>query len=100
MRYGFSQLRLAHKAHPDDARLNEVCDHIRLADPVARRILDDDVTAVAHPDGDRRRLYLPHQHEETEVEFVALERLGDNTRLMIVAPGDLAQQAKQTCTAQ
>lgn len=88
-----SQLRLAHKANPDDARLSQVCDHIRQADPVARRILDDDVTTVAHPDGDRRRLYLPHQHEETEVEFVALERLGDNTRLMIVAPGDLAQQA-------
>ncbi|MFE3185509.1 helix-turn-helix domain-containing protein [Streptomyces violascens] len=90
-----SQLRRALKANPDDARLKEVCNHIRQADPVARRILDEDVTAVIHPDGDRRRLYLPHQHEETEVEFVALARLRDTTRLMIVAPGDIAQQAKE-----
>lgn len=90
-----SQLRHAHKANPDDARLNEVCNHIRQADPVARRILDEDVTTVIHPDGDRRRLYLPHQHEETEVEFVALARLRDNTRLMIVAPGDIAVEAKE-----
>ncbi|GHE11467.1 helix-turn-helix domain-containing protein [Streptomyces alanosinicus] len=88
-----SQLRLAHKANPDDARLNDVCNHIRAADPVAQRILDEDVTTVTHPDGDRRRLYLPHQHEETEVEFVTLARLRNNTRLMIVMPGDIAQTA-------
>ncbi|UQA92526.1 helix-turn-helix transcriptional regulator [Streptomyces halobius] len=64
-----SQLRIAHKANPDDARLNEVCDEIKQRDEVARRILVDDVTTVIHPDGDRRRLFLPHRDEEVEVEF-------------------------------
>ncbi|MGG2460652.1 helix-turn-helix domain-containing protein [Streptomyces sp. RGM 3693] len=88
-----SQLRLSAKAHPDDARLKEVCAEIR-KDEVARRILDDDVTSVTHPDGDRRRLYLPHQEEEVEVEFVALGRLSNNTRLMVVMPASIRQDVK------
>ncbi|MCX4666568.1 helix-turn-helix transcriptional regulator [Streptomyces sp. NBC_01381] len=89
-----SQLRLAHKANPDDARLTEVCNIIKERDEGVRRLLEHDVTTVTHPDGDRRSLYLPHQHEEEEVEFVTLPRMRDSTRLMIVMPGDIAQQAK------
>ncbi|MGW0731900.1 MmyB family transcriptional regulator [Streptomyces sp. NPDC002851] len=89
-----SQLRLAHKANRGDARLTEVYNSIKERDEVARRILEHDVTAVTHPDGDRRRLYLPHQHEEAEVEFVTLPRMRDSTRLMVVMPADIAQQAK------
>ncbi|MCZ1019854.1 hypothetical protein [Streptomyces noursei] len=88
-----SQLRLSAKAHPDDARLKEVCAEIR-QDDVARRIFDDVVTTVTHPDGDRRRLYLPHQEEEAEVEFVAFGRLSNKTRLMVVMPADAGQDIK------
>ncbi|WP_158692768.1 helix-turn-helix domain-containing protein [Streptomyces roseochromogenus] len=89
-----SQLRIAWRAHPHDPRLAEVVQHIKDADPVAGRILEHDVTAVTHPDGDRRRLYLPHQDEEVAVEFVAFGRLGNTIRLMVVMPADIAQHAK------
>lgn len=90
-----SQLRIAWRANPHDTRLAEVVQHIKDADPVAGRILEHDVTTVTHPDGDRRRLYLPHQDEEVEVEFVAFGRLGNSIRLMVVVPADIAQQASE-----
>lgn len=91
-----SQLRLSGKANPDDARLNEVCEEIRQSDEIARRILDEDVTTVTHPDSHRRRLYLPHQEAETEVEFVTFGRLLNETRLMVVMPGSIRQGVKDT----
>ncbi|MFI1767957.1 hypothetical protein ACH41H_38765 [Streptomyces sp. NPDC020800] len=89
-----SQLRIAWRASPHDPRLAEVVQHIKDADPVADCILEHDVTTVTHPNGDRRRLYLPHQDEEVEVEFVAFGRLGNNIRLMVVMPADIVQHAK------
>ncbi|MFF4605201.1 helix-turn-helix domain-containing protein [Streptomyces sp. NPDC001339] len=89
-----SQLRVSRKANPDDARLNEVWEEIKQRDETARRLLEEDVTTVIHPDGDRRRLFLPHQDEETEVEFVTFGRLRNKTRLMVVMPGDIGQDAK------
>ncbi|MFI6469910.1 helix-turn-helix domain-containing protein [Streptomyces sp. NPDC050516] len=88
-----SNLRRAHKANPDDARLNEVVEEIKARDEEARRILEDDVTAFTHADGHRRRLYLPNQTAEAAVEFVMLGRMKNNTRLMVVMPEDIAHQA-------
>ncbi|MEU5435403.1 helix-turn-helix domain-containing protein [Streptomyces sp. NPDC020719] len=88
-----SQLRRAHQANPDDARLTEVVNEIKARDEDARRLLEDDVTAVTHADGHQRRLYLPNQTDEAEVEFVMFGRLKNSIRLMVVMPEDIADQA-------
>ncbi|MEV0445511.1 helix-turn-helix domain-containing protein [Streptomyces spectabilis] len=79
-----SQLRLAVRANPDNKRLAEVMQEIRERDETARKILDEDLTAITHPDGDRRKLHLPNREGEFEVEFVTFARLLNSTRLMIV----------------
>ena len=83
-----SQLRLRADAHRDNRRLAEVIAQIKERDKVARRILEEDLTSVTHPDGDRRWLYLPgHGDEEFEVVFRAYAPLSDySQRFMCVVP--------------
>ncbi|MFI9204011.1 helix-turn-helix domain-containing protein [Streptomyces sp. NPDC053048] len=83
-----AQLHLAMNKNPDNERLREVVDEVR-KDPTARRIYDEGLRNI-HPDGSRRRVYLPHHHDrEFEVVFVALSPLRDPSyRLMAVVPAD------------
>ncbi|WP_432008866.1 helix-turn-helix domain-containing protein [Streptomyces bacillaris] len=87
-----SQLRLRAQEDPGNERLQEVIAEIKRRDHVAARILNEDLTSVTHPDGDRRWVYLPgHGGEEFEVVFRAYAPLGERTqRLMIVVPADQA----------
>ncbi|MEV0374564.1 helix-turn-helix domain-containing protein [Streptomyces sp. NPDC050636] len=90
-----SQLRLRARQDPGNQRLAQVIAEIRERDRVAARLLDDDLTSVAHPDGHRRWLYLPgHGNEEFEVVFRAYKPHSDETqRLMFVVPVDHAMAA-------
>lgn len=90
-----SQLRIAARANPESKRLAQVIERIKNADKDARRILEEDVTAVTHPDGDKRRLFLPLRDEEIEVEFIALGRRRDTTGLMVIRPTDGYQLASE-----
>lgn len=82
-----SQLRLAAKANPDNERLGEVVNEVKERDEWARKILEEDHTAITHPDGDVRRLHLPNRDGVFEVEFITLARMRNETKLMIVKPG-------------
>ncbi|MEU5683647.1 transcriptional regulator [Streptomyces venezuelae] len=86
-----SQLRLAAQANQGNQRLAEVVREVKERDPVAKKILEEDHTAITHPDGDVRRLHLPNRDGVFEVEFITFARLRNNTKMMIVMPpGDAA----------
>lgn len=81
-----SQLRLQYLA-TRSPRLTEVIAEISERDPRVGKLIMDDLTTVAHADGDRRWLYRPGDDEPVEVEFLTLERRQrSHQRLMIVRP--------------
>ncbi|MFF0741570.1 helix-turn-helix domain-containing protein [Streptomyces sp. NPDC004111] len=85
-----SQLRLRAEAHPDDEVLQALLADVKARDTASARRLCEDLTTVTHPDGHRRKLYLPgHGEEEFEVVFRAYEPMGARSqRLMFVIPAE------------
>ncbi|MEW2575348.1 helix-turn-helix domain-containing protein [Streptomyces syringium] len=83
-----AQLHLAMNNNKKNARLREIVDKVR-EDDVARRIYDESLMNV-HPDGSRRRVYLPHHHDqEFEVVFLCFSPMRDpRYRVMTVVPAD------------
>ncbi|MFI9237797.1 helix-turn-helix domain-containing protein [Streptomyces sp. NPDC053079] len=83
-----AQLHLAMRNNPDNARMREVVEEVR-KDDVARRIYDESLANV-HPDGSRRRVYLPHHHDqEFEVVFLCFSPMRDpRYRVMTVVPAN------------
>ncbi|WP_370421983.1 helix-turn-helix domain-containing protein [Streptomyces sp. QH1-20] len=84
-----AQLHMARHKNPDHPRLREVVKKVN-EDPDARRIYWEEGLRNVHPDGSRRRVYLPHHHDqEFEVVFLAFPLLRDPSyRLMTVVPAD------------
>ncbi|MCX5205094.1 helix-turn-helix transcriptional regulator [Streptomyces sp. NBC_00237] len=85
-----SQLRLRAEAHPEDQELQTLLADVKARDTASARRLCQDLTTVTHPDGHRRKLYLPgHGEEEFEVVFRAYEPMGARSqRLMFVIPAE------------
>ncbi|MEV4741645.1 helix-turn-helix domain-containing protein [Streptomyces sp. NPDC049555] len=82
-----SQLRLRHEANPDHPRLNEVVNEIKERDRVARRLLEEDTTAVHHPDKHTRRTYLAgHGDTVFEVTFLCYTPNADQSLRLMVVP--------------
>ncbi|MGI5531541.1 helix-turn-helix domain-containing protein [Streptomyces syringium] len=84
-----AQLHLAMSKNREHKRLREVVAKVQ-EDPDARRIYWEEGLRNVHPDGSRRRVYLPHHHDqEFEVVFLAFPLLRDPSyRLMTVVPAE------------
>lgn len=83
-----AQLRMRAEANPDHQRLAEVVAEIKERDPEhARRILEEDLTTVHHPDGHRRLAYLPGKGDQVfETTFLCFMPMGDPSLRFMVVP--------------
>ncbi|MFI0912548.1 helix-turn-helix domain-containing protein [Streptomyces abikoensis] len=82
-----SQLRLRHEAHPDHPRLTEVVNEIKDRDRVACRLLEQDTTAIHHPDKHQRRTYLAgHGDTIFETTFLCYSPMADPALRLMVVP--------------
>ncbi|MGD3111473.1 helix-turn-helix domain-containing protein [Streptomyces sp. YGL11-2] len=91
-----SQLRLRYEANPDHPRLAEVVNEIKERDRVAARLLEEDTTAIHHPDKQQRRTYLAgHGDTVFEVTFLCYTPNADpSLRLMIVPTIEVPDEAE------
>ncbi|MCC3775181.1 helix-turn-helix domain-containing protein [Streptomyces sp. UNOB3_S3] len=83
-----AQLRMRAEANPDHQRLAEVVAEIKQRDPGhARRILEEDLTTVHHPDGHRRLAYLPGQGDQVfETTFLCFTPMADQSLRHMIVP--------------
>jgi hypothetical protein len=82
-----AQMRVAHAREPDNVRLANLIQEILSANEDARRMWESEPAVYVHPDGDRRKFYLPYHQEVITVEIVALAPLrATNVRVMILIP--------------
>ncbi|MEW2580152.1 helix-turn-helix domain-containing protein [Streptomyces syringium] len=94
-----AQLHLAAHNNPNHERLKEVVRQV-CENEDARRIYWEEGLRRVHPDGSRRRVYLPHHHDtEFEVVFLAFPLLRDPSyRLMTVVPADACDRVTEAGT--
>lgn len=82
-----AQMRVANAREPHNMRLANLIREILRINPDARRLWEGEPTVYVHPDGDRRKFYLPYHQEVISVEIVALAPLrAANYRLMMLVP--------------
>jgi transcriptional regulator with XRE-family HTH domain len=82
-----AQMRVANAREPHNMRLANLIREILRVNPDARRLWEGEPTVYVHPDGDRRKFYLPYHQEVITVEIVAMAPLrAANYRLMMLVP--------------
>lgn len=82
-----AQMRFAQARDPENERLASLIQEILNVSEDARRMWESDPSVYTHPDGDRRKFYLPYHQEVITVEIVALAPLRANSvRVMMLVP--------------
>ena len=82
-----AQMRVAHAREPGNVRLANLIQEILSVNEDARRMWESEPAVYVHPDGDRRKFYLPYHQEVITVEIVALAPLrATNVRVMMLIP--------------
>lgn len=82
-----AQMRVANAREPHNMRLANLIREILRVNKHARHLWESEPTVYVHPDGDKRKFYLPYHQEVVEVELVALAPLrATNFRLMMLVP--------------
>jgi len=82
-----AQMRVANGKYPENMRLARLIQEITRVNDYARDLWDNQPAVYVHPDGDRRKLHLPHHRKIIEIEIVANSPMrAPSARLMMLIP--------------